>query len=145
LLEGTINEMDRIFKVHGSLENGFYTLSMLRALQRYYSYFAIAYKKEDKIDESEVKKIFPYIERIKKILLAEKLDINEVTNVVCELTTKWRMLFIRYMEIQPTIGIERAIQLPEEVKSRLTKSVTQAMEKEVKKETQPIEKEVKEK
>jgi len=148
LFEGTINEMDRIFKVHGSLENGFYALSMLRALQRYYSYFGIAYKNDDKIDENEVKKIYPYIERIKKVMLVEKFDINEVMDVVCELTASWRMFFIRYMEIQPNIGIERAIQLPEEVKSRLTKSVTQAMEKEVKEvkeETPPKEKEVKEK
>jgi hypothetical protein len=144
LLEGTINEMDRIFKTHGSLENGFYCLSMMRALQRYHSYFGVAHKKEDKIDPSEVKKIYPYIERIKKFLSNEKVDIDEVMNVVWELTSNWRLLFIRYMEIQPSIAIERAIQLPEEVKSKLTKSVTQAMEKEVKKDMRSTEKDAKE-
>ncbi len=140
LLEGTINEMERIFKVHGCVERDFYTLSMMKALQRYFSYFKIAYRKEDRLDEEVVKTVFPHIEKMKKVLSNEKIEIEGIMDEVWNLTTKWRIFFIEYMEIKASISIEKAIQLPEEVKSRLTKSVTQAMEKEVKEKKETEEK-----
>jgi len=134
LLKGIINEMDRIFKVHGGFESEVYAISMLKALDRYYDYFRVAYRTNETIEEEKVKSvIFPYIDQIVSIVSSGKNDLNEIMEVLWKLVSGWRKFFIEYMELQPRgVAVEKAIELPEEAKRKLTESVTKALEGEVK-------------
>jgi hypothetical protein len=126
--------MDRIFKVHGGFESEVYAISMLKALDRYYDYFRVAYRTDGTIDEEKVKSvIFPYIDQIVSIVSSGKIDVNEIMEVLWKLVSGWRKFFIEYMELLPRgVAVEKAIELPEEAKRKLTESVTKALEGEVK-------------
>jgi hypothetical protein len=134
LFKGIINEMDRIFKVHGGFKSEIYAISMLKALDRYYDYFRSAYRTNGTIDEEKVKSlIFPYVDEITSIVSSQRVNMSKMMRVLWELVSKWRKFFIEYMELRrPGIAIEKAIELPEEAKRKLTESVTKALEREVK-------------
>lgn len=134
LLKGTLNEMDRIFKVHGGLESEIYAISMLKALDRYYDYFRFAHKIDGVIDEERVKsKIFPYVDEITSIVSSRRVSMSRMMKTMWELVSEWRKSFIEYTELRRRgIAVEKAIELPEEAKRKLTESVTKALEREVK-------------
>ncbi|MBS7631644.1 hypothetical protein KEJ47_08800 [Candidatus Bathyarchaeota archaeon] len=134
-LKGLLNEMDRIFRVHGGELIDTYAISLVTALDGYYDYFRLAYKTPDAgINQNKVKEIiFPFVDKIVNILSSEEINVSEVDGVLWELIRGWREFFIHYMELRPRPGfvVERGIELPEEAKKRLTETITRALEKEV--------------
>jgi len=136
-LKGILNEMDRIFRVHSGELIDTFVISLIRALDRYYDYFRRIYTIPRKgVDEEKVKnEIFPFIDEIKKIY-TQKKSASEVDNILWELVKGWREFFIQYMEL-PTVRlrfekeVERGIELPSEVKKKLTESITKTLEKEI--------------
>jgi len=135
-LKGILNEMDRIFRVHSGELADTFVVSLIRALDRYYDYFRLIHTIPGKgIDVEKVEKeIFPFIDKISNIY-TQKKDVSEVDDVLWELVKGWREFFIRYMEL-PTVRlrfekeVERGIELPSEVKKKLTESITKTLEKE---------------
>jgi hypothetical protein len=134
LFKGVINEMDRIFKVHGGFQSEIYAISMLKALDRYYDYFRRAHSPKGTIDENKAKSmIFPYVDEITSIVSSRRVNMSKMMGVLWELVSGWRKFFIEYMELgRPGIAVEKAVELPEEAKRKLTESVTKALEGEVK-------------
>jgi len=135
LLKGILNEMDRIFRVYGGVLLDTYTLSLVRALDRYYDYCRKAYIGSDgTLDKDTIAKtIFPYIERIHGLSSAPpETQASMVNETLWELVKGWREFFIEYMELpRPRVEIERGVELPEEAKRKITESVTKTLEKEV--------------
>jgi hypothetical protein len=134
LLKGILNDMDRIFRIHGGTLHETYAFSLVRALSRYYDYFIVAHRKNDgTIDEEKIQSmIFPHVEKIKSMYLTKETKALAVTEVLWELVKGWRELFIEYMELRrPTIEVERGVELPEEAKRKITESITKSLEKEV--------------
>lgn len=134
LLKGVLNDMDRIFRIHGGALPETYAFSLVRALDRYYDYFTRANEKNDgTLDEEKISAgIFPYIGKIKKLYSTAETKAPAVTEVLWELVKGWRELFIKYMELRrPLVEVERGVELPEEAKKKITESVTKSLEKEV--------------
>ncbi|MDH5461166.1 MAG: hypothetical protein OEZ29_01630 [Candidatus Bathyarchaeota archaeon] len=136
-LDGIINEMSRILRVHSGELTDIFALSLIRALERYYDYFRRKYTIPSKgVDQKRViNEIFPFIGKIRSIY-TEKKGASEVGEILWELVKGWREFFIQYMEL-PTARlrlekeVERGIELPAEVKKKLTESVTKTLEKEI--------------
>lgn len=135
LLKGVLNEMDRVFRVHSGTLLDTYVLSLVRALDRYYDYCRMAYRKIDgTLDEDRIKsQVFPYIEKIRNLFSSTtEPEASIVTETLWELVKAWREFFIEYMELpRPKIKVERGIELPEEAKRKITESVTKTLEKEI--------------
>lgn len=135
LLKGVLNEFNRIFRNHsGELVDVFATF-LVSALDRVYNYVAISKTHEGKIDKGKLEKfIFPYIENMEQLIYRpEKPLIAEISHTICILTKQWREFFVQYMEWRRfESGIERAIELPAEMKKKLAESVSKTLETEIK-------------
>lgn len=134
LLEGIINEMVRMHRVHSTTLNDLVLLCLMIALDRNYEYICRVWDKPDMriIDERKLKElILPSIDQI--IAMSNKeLKIKEANALLWNLVKTWRELFIQFGELlSPGVTLQKGIQLPEELKKKLTESITKTLEKEV--------------
>ncbi|MGD0645085.1 MAG: hypothetical protein ABSA75_09290 [Candidatus Bathyarchaeia archaeon] len=134
LLKGIINEMVRLYRVHSSDLEDLELLCLVIALDRDYDYIRrIAYlPASSKIDDNLLKlKILPAIDRIAK-MCKEGVKIKEADTLLWELVKTWRELYIQFGEVLPPgISVEKGIELPKELKTKLTESLTKTLEKEM--------------
>lgn len=133
LLKGILNEMSRIFRVHSGGLSEIVLMSLVKALDRYYEYIRKIYERPNNlIDEERVKRdVLPYIDQIKKVYRSE-LKLSEADSILWNLVRGWREFFIQRMELfTPTVRFERGIEMPEELKKKLSESVTKALEKKI--------------
>jgi len=133
LLKGVLNEMDRIFRVHSGGLPEVALISLIKALDRYYDYFRRVHEKPNgRIDEEKLKKdVFPYIDQLEAVYRQE-LKISEIDDVLWNLVKGWREFFIQYMEL-PTarVAFEKGIELPPELKKKLSESLVETLEKKI--------------
>jgi hypothetical protein len=134
LIKGIITEMNRIYKVHSATLNDFIIIHLLVALSRNYEYACRIWNTPNTrlIDEKQVKEhILPAMNKI--IALANKeFTIEEADALLWDLTKNWRESFIVYGELlSPAVAVQKGINLPEELKKKLTESLTKTMEKEL--------------
>jgi len=133
LFKGILNEMERIFRVHSGDLPEIALISLIKAIDRYYDYVIRAHRKPDnRIDGEAIEnKILPYIDRIAKIYKKD-LEIKEVDDILWELVKGWRELFVQYMELPRTrVTFEKGIELPAELKKKLSESITKTLEKKI--------------
>jgi len=139
LLEGILNEMGRIYKVHGGTLIEVYALSLLMALQRYHAYLRYEFTgMEGSIYSNNVRKrLFPLVDRVVNVLSkGEGLDTSEINSILWDSIVEWRKAFIRLGEL-PTrarrreVAIERGIEIPADLKQKITDSLTKSLEREV--------------
>jgi len=137
LLRGLLNEIARIFRVHGGSLRMDIAASLIEALDRCYDYINV-YKesKSNRFEEKVKEEIIPYLKRIANVVLTpksdEEIDISAVDTILWELVKKWREFFIQYMELpRAEIPVERAVRIPEEAKKKISESLTKALESEV--------------
>ena len=135
-LTGILNELGRIYKIHGVDLRELYVLCLLIALDRVYDYVEMESRMSDgRLDEKKIRdRVFPFIDRIVTIFKDEKREpaAAEVDEVLYELIYKWREAFIHYMEVRPAPGLvaERGVQLPEETRKKISEAISKALEKE---------------
>jgi len=135
-LKGILNELTRIYIIHGVDLRELYLFCLLIALDRFYDYVATESKTPNgRLDEKKIKdKVFPFIDRIVTIFKDEKREpgVAEVDELLYELIYKWREAFIHYMELRPAPGLvaERGVQLTEETRKKISESISKALEKE---------------
>jgi len=131
LVQGTLNELDRIFKVHKGDMSGLYTISLVRALQLYSNYMPY-YDKEErgKVIESSM---FSYIDEIRNILQGESIDPRDITVLLSRILHDWRMCYVHFMEAPSIIPVpaERRVPIAEETKEKISDAVAKALEEEV--------------
>jgi len=134
--KGILNEFERIFRNYSGELDDVLAISLFRALDRLYDYVAVVNAHDGKIDEDILKKsIYPYVETMEQLAYPEKREqFSDVTNVLWTITKQWRELFLQYMDIErvKAIAVQRAIELPAEMKAKLTESVSKTLEKEMK-------------
>lgn len=134
ILKGILNEMGRIYNMHGGTLKEIYINCLVVALDRYFDYFRIRYRMSSgEIDRDSLKMIFfPFIDEILQVTSPEK-DINsdKINEIILDLTQGWRLFFVQYMELTPKIS-KKPIELPEESKRKLSEALGKALEKEVK-------------
>ena len=107
-------------------------MCLIVGLDRYYDYLRIQFRNKifDKKDLQSI--LFPYVDKIIKLFSADEISMSEVNTILIELIKNWREFFIKYMERpRPIPAVERGIQIPEEVKEKLTKSITESLEKKI--------------
>jgi len=132
-MRGILNEMDRIFRVHGGELVDLYALSLVKALQLYSDY--MEYFSKDERDEIIKKSLFPYIDDIVKTLLEGPVDQKEVTLLLKHIIIDWRLCFIHFMERPRLVSIreeEERVPITEETKKKISETVAKALEEEVK-------------
>jgi hypothetical protein len=131
-VNGVLNEMDRIIRVHGGELIDLYAWSLVRALQLYYDY--VDYFGKDERKQIIEKSVFSYIDNITKALLKDTVDPNEVTNLLQRIIVDWRICFMHFMERAELVPIEgeKKVQITEETKKKISETVTKALEEEVK-------------
>jgi len=132
LFKGVHYEMDRIFNTHSGNLSEIVLMSLIKALDNYYNYFRRIYLKADGcIDEEKVKtEIFPLIDQIEKACFP-KLDFSAVNSTLWTLVKGWRCFFIQRMELLPlTVKYGKGIEMPDELKKKLSEGMTKILEKE---------------
>jgi hypothetical protein len=134
LLEGILNEIIRIYRVHGTGLREAVILSLLTYLQRVYNYIRYSRTSADgNVDQNVVEsEIFSAIEKIRSVASKDSLDLEEATKTLESLMVSWREYFIRYVELPVAVGpaVERGIQLPEETKKKITEAITKDLGRE---------------
>ncbi len=134
LLEGILNEIIRIYRVHGTSLREAVILSLLTYLQRVYNYIRYSRTSADgNVDQNVVEsEIFSAIEKIRSVASKDPLDLEEATKTLESLMVSWREYFIRYVELPVAVGpaVERGIQLPEETKKKITEAITKDLGRE---------------
>ena len=132
LLEGSINEIIRVYRAHGANVRELVILALLTYLQRVYSYIRYAFV-DDKgdVDKQRVDaEIFPYVDSLKTNALEDK-EVNGATRQLCDLLLAWRHYFIRFADAPAPrpLQAERGVQLPEETRKRITEAITKSLGK----------------
>jgi hypothetical protein len=131
LFKGMINEMTRVYKAHSAELKDFANMYLIIALDRNYDYICRIWNRPDMrlIDEEQVKKlIFPTVDKIISLSLQE-FKIEEVDDLLWDLVRKWRESFILYGELlSPAIALQKGIEIPEELKRKLSDSLTKTLE-----------------
>ena len=137
-LKGVINEIVRIYQVHGGSLKMNIAASLIEALDRCYEYLEVYKGSTENLFEKKAKQeIIPYLKRIADVILIPKsdkeMDFSAVDSILCELVKRWREYFIQYMERpRAVIPVEKAVRIPEEAKKKISESLTKALEAEAK-------------
>lgn len=131
-IRGVLNEMDRIFRVHGGELVDLYALSLVGALKLYYAYAGNFAK--DKRKEFINKSVLPYVDDIVKTLLNDTVDPEEITLLLRRIIVDWRVAYIHFTEPPQLVRIQReqGVPITEETKKKISESVTKALEEKVK-------------
>jgi hypothetical protein len=130
LLKGCLNEIIRVYRVHGAAKREIIIWSLLTALDRFYDYVRFTSLKGAELDTKKIQDVvFPYVEKICNFV-SHEIQIKDVDDILCELITRWRQAFVNYMELREIAGItvERGVQLPEETKAKITEAITRSLE-----------------
>jgi len=135
LLKGIINEMNRLYKVHGVQLIDIYSMSLITALSRCNDYIEISARSESDFEKKVKTEILPYVEKTVLILRQKPPDIHLVNDLLWTLIRVWREYFIQYMERGLELRVvsepEKTIELPEETRKKLTETITKSLEKDV--------------
>lgn len=134
LIKGIINEMTRVYRVHSATLHDIVLLCLMIALDRNYDYACKVWNRPDAriIDEKQMKElILPSVDKI-IALSNQEFKIEEADAVLWDLVKTWREFFIQFGELLPPgIALQKGIELPEDLKKKLTESLTKALEKEM--------------
>ena len=134
LLNGVLNELSRIINTHGPDQYSLVLYLLLVSLADYYRY--LSHMDVTEREEEFKQKIFPYVDEITS--LDPESDLGELygraNKILGDIASKWRTYFINYMEVPEIEIVERRprIEIPEEAKERITKTIKEAIEKEAK-------------
>lgn len=130
LLSGILNELDRIFRSHSGELSEIALISMVEALERYYAYVRRIYRTmQGKLEEGNLSEIFDYVDKMHEIY-SHEMKIEDVNEILWKLVKGWREFYVQYMELSPPrIEFEKGIELPPELKKKMTESVSETLEK----------------
>ena len=134
LFKGLIMEMTRIYKVHSATLSDAILLCLVIALDRNYDYVCRLWSKPgarivDQKRNDEL--IIPAVNKIVELSTRE-FKIEEADSLLWDLVRSWREFFILYGELlSPSVALQKGIELPEDLKKKLTESLTKALEKEM--------------
>jgi hypothetical protein len=134
LIQGIMNEMTRVYRVHSATLRDIILLCLLIALARDYDYACRVWSRPDAriIDEKQMKElILPAVDKI-VALSKQEFGIDEADAFLWELVKTWREFFIQFGELLPPgVALQKGIELPEDLKKKLTESLTRSLEKEM--------------
>ena len=133
LLKGILNEIARLYKVHGGDLYDVFAHALITSLDRCYEYIQMIITNGE--FESEVKtRILPEIQRIIEIMKnIENNDgrwIPDVDEELFKLCSQWRNYFLLYME-HGQQAREKVVRIPEESRKKLTEAIARSLEEEL--------------
>lgn len=141
-LNGLLNEIDRIIRVHGMKPYHFAFKNLIQSFGRLYDYIRFSsLKMEGGFDKTIIQEgIKPYIDKMinfgreKKDSSSEDLYL-EATDFMSDTILEWRKNFILFMDMgriqKPT---PKRIELPEEARKSIMEAISKDLEKDVGKE-----------
>ncbi|MHA1799953.1 MAG: hypothetical protein ACTSVY_16010 [Candidatus Helarchaeota archaeon] len=136
---GVVNEISRVYTTHGSKVDQLILKILVTYYGRYLEYIKYILGYSDKIINN-IENKFNYIKNELKNVLSlyiEKGSLNryESSELLYEICSEWRKMFIRYMDIVPFFSKRREekIDLPDEAKDKIKKMVEEITFKELSK------------
>lgn len=133
LLKGILNEIARLYKVHGGNLYDEFVHALITSLDRCYEYIQMVIIDDE--FENEVKlRIMPEIQKISEIM--KKVENNDgrwvldVDEELFKLCTQWRNYFLLYMEHGQQVK-EKVVRIPEESRKKLTEAIARSLEEEL--------------
>lgn len=134
LIKGIINEMTRVYRAHSATLHDIVLLCLMIALDRNYDYACKVWDRPDAriIDEKQMKElIIPTVDKIVGFSNHE-FKIEEADLLLWNLVKTWREFFIQFGELLPPgVALQKGIELPEDLKKKLTESLTKTLEEEI--------------
>lgn len=135
LLKGVLNETNRIYRCHGEQLPEIYATALITSLDRCNDYIKLISLSKDDFEQRVRKDVLPHVDEIVTILSEDTPNSERVNQVLWSLVRKWREFYIEFMEVrrvtvEPVFEPEKGIELPEETKVKLTKAITESLEKE---------------
>lgn len=127
LLDGILNEMDRILKCHSGKLREITIVCLIRALSYIYLYMLYVGTDEER------NKIFPLLDRTLDTIKKDKIVYIDASKLLKDILIEWRKYYINYMDV--IVGretIQRGIVLPDEVKDKISESISKTLEEEIK-------------
>lgn len=139
LFKGILNEISRLYKVHGGELSDEFAFFLITALDRCHEYVLEIFGHDETILGKEVDgKIGPEVDNVLEIM--NKVEeskgkwIPEVDEELFKLGSMWREYFILYME-HGKQAKEMAVRLPAESRKKLTEAIARSLEEELPKKT----------
>jgi hypothetical protein len=129
--KGILNEMNRIFNLHGGGIKELYALTLIRALDFYHNYLSIFNEVERiKIIKED---LMLHVEKTITVLSKADLNSDEVTYLLQNIIRDWRNFFIHFMEFRQLIPVPKreGVQITEETRKKISETVTKALEEEM--------------
>ncbi len=137
IYSGIQNELDRVMRCHGFTPQELMLEIMINYSGRLFEYLRVLMILEKENNSDHWKKQWAGFEKKIDINLVEYLDRNDTYNKVSlellmELCEEWRLMFVRMLEPFPRLPInEKQIELPKEVKDKITKMITDNIKKDL--------------
>ena len=132
MIKGIINEMTRIYRVHSGTLRDIVLLCLMTALDWNYDYACKVWDRPDAriIDEQQMKElILPAVDKI-VTLSNQEFKLDEADTLLWNLVRNWREFYVQFGELLPPgVALQKGIELPEELKKKLTESLTKTLEK----------------
>src|SRR6267143_437481 len=134
LFKGILNEISRLYKVHGGELSDEFAYALITALDRCYEYIVSIFGNTAGFEKEVDTRIMPEIEKILSIM--ENVErqqgrwINEIDSKLFELCSQWREYFLLYME-HGEPAKEKVVRLPEESRKKLTEAIARSLEEEL--------------
>jgi len=130
LLKGILNEMNRLYRNHGAELDETYSMALITALDRCNDYVGMSSLSESDYGERTKKEVMPYVERVISVLKENTPSPENVNELLWVLIRRWRGYFIEFMEVRRAVYVpEKAIELPEETRKKLTEAITKSLER----------------
>ncbi len=137
LIKGVLNEIDRVYRVHGGNVVALTERSLIASLDRVYDYYRQAHADDEESFRARIQdEVFPVVDKIRDIYLPQpvKHTVPQATELLCNLAIRWRELFVEYMEAPRLVGaMQPMIQVPPEAKEKVKKAIVEGLERELKK------------
>ncbi len=134
LLNGILNEIIRLYKVHGGQLSDEFAYALIAALERCHNYITAILGNTETFEEEVNSKIIPEIQKITEIMKKVEENggkwIREIDEKIFQLSKQWREYFVLYMEYGKTAK-ERVIRIPDESRKKLTEAIARSLEEEL--------------
>lgn len=135
-VKGILNELKRMFRVHGFELADLCLYSILTAFDWYFEYVQYEASLPEGYDEQTVKESVTWLrDRLKEAFTTQtagSVSVEAVSDALWQIVVRWRESFAYFFMLPVPVAQETRIELPAEIRKRLGKVVGEALKKELK-------------
>jgi len=138
VFKGSENEIMRVVRVHGATTIDLMSVCLVTAFGRLHDYaMKVCHSPTGVFDKKRLEGwLEPFLTRVQGFH-STRNDTDQLTayqqgsSILIELVHDWRLAFIKYFEINPHKIKEQRIELPQETKDKIGKTISEALKKDL--------------